>query len=150
MKKEVKTRNSIVTACAGISFPVCMILGFFMIFHRDLTGDGGMQGGILMAAGIAILLFSCGSKEISSPLNLDRFGVRKNVDLIGVLLIVGLGIMYAFFLINTYIAHNGGIGHTYSSGMAFWMNFFLGFKVLAAVGLLIIVIRSALNSKEEE
>lgn len=150
MKKEIKTRNSIITACAGISSPACMVLGLFMIFHRELNGDGAIQGVIMLAAGISILLFSVGNSEIGSSLNFSRFGLKKNINLIGLLLIVGLGIMYVFFLINTYIAHNGGIAQVYSSGRAFWMNFFVGFKVLAAVGLLIIVMRTALNSKEEE
>ncbi len=149
MKKETKKISPMLSASAGICFPICLTLGIYMIFTGSLTGSGGISGAILIAAAIAVF-----------PL-LNRRTLQKDELKIGKLVITGrkviliilalaLAAMYGGFLYNMYLSHRGGEAQLFGSSINFFIEFSLAFKVLAPIGLLIILMLNAINSKDTE
>ena len=61
-----------------------------------------------------------------------------------------LGIIYGVSFFRNVFHDVGILGKLYSSGTIFWMNFAVGFKVLAGVGFLLIIMVKAMNSDEKE
>lgn len=150
MKKEIKRRDSIVTSCANLVLPICLVLGFYVILHGHLSPGGGFQGGVLIAGAVAILFLAYGGNILGKVFNSNRLKLSENIGALGFVLVATLGLVYGGTFFNNYIAQSGEPGQLYSSGTIFWMNFAVGYKVLAGVGFLILVMVSALNSEEEE
>jgi multicomponent Na+:H+ antiporter subunit B len=150
MKRDAKRRDSIITSCANLVLPIALVLGFYVILHGHLSPGGGFQGGVLIAGAIAILYLAYGSNLISKVFKEDRLKLSENIGALGFVLVATLGLIYGGTFFNNYIAQSGEPGQLYSSGTIFWMNFAVGFKVLAGVGFLILVMISVLSSEEEE
>lgn len=150
MKKGIKRRDSIVTSCASIVLPITLVLGLYVILHGHLSPGGGFQGGVLIAGAVAILFLAYGKNTISKVFNADRMKLSENLGALGFVLVATLGLIYGGTFFNNYIAQSGEPGQLYSSGTILWANFAVGYKVLAGIGFLILVMVNALNSEEEE
>ncbi|WP_163194836.1 MnhB domain-containing protein [Clostridium thermarum] len=150
MKKGVKRRDSIITSCANVVLPIALVLGFCVILHGHLSPGGGFQGGVLIAGAIAILYLAYGGDIVNKVFKADSLKLSENIGALGFVLVATLGLIYGGTFFNNFIAQSGDPGQLYSSGTIFWMNFAVGFKVLAGVGFLILVMISVLNSEEEE
>ncbi|MDP4088204.1 MAG: hypothetical protein Q8930_02895 [Bacillota bacterium] len=150
MKKEIRRRNSIVTSCVNIIFPLCLTLGISMMLHGYLNGESGLPGGILLIVGVSAPFASYGGDGVKKMLGIDRFAGRKTVKPLALLLGSACGIVYLGAVLLTYMAQGGKDGQPYGLGAAFWVNFSLGFKVLGPIGFLLIVIANALDSDNED
>jgi multisubunit Na+/H+ antiporter MnhB subunit len=149
-KMQIKRRDVVITSCANIVLPICLIIGAYIILHGHLSPGGGFQGGVLIAGALAVLYTAYGSAYINKTFNSKGFKLSENLGALGFVLVATLGVVYGGSFFGNFIAGSGGLGKLYSSGTIFWMNFAVGYKVLAGIGLLIIVMASALKSDEEE
>jgi multisubunit Na+/H+ antiporter MnhB subunit len=150
MKKHVKRRDSIITSCASLVLPICLTLGAYVILHGHLSPGGGFQGGVLIAGAAAILFVAYGSELIKKTFSSARLKFAENVGALGFVLVATLGLVYGGSFFGNFIAKTGALGQLYSSGTIFWMNFAVGYKVLAGIGFLILVMASSLKSDHEE
>jgi multisubunit Na+/H+ antiporter MnhB subunit len=150
IKGKIKRRDAIITSCANLVLPICLVLGAYVILHGHLSPGGGFQGGVLIAGALAILYTAYGSEFINKSFNSKGFKLSENIGALGFVLVATLGVIYGGSFFGNFIANSGGLGKLYSSGTIFWMNFAVGYKVLAGIGLLILVMASALKSDEEE
>ncbi len=149
MKKGLKRREVIVPSCANIVLPIALVLGAYIILHGHLSPGGGFQGGVLIAGSIAIVYVAYGGKKVSETFNPKRLKISENIGALGFVFLASLGIIYGTSFFRNVI-YRGNAGKLYSSGTIFWMNFAVGYKVLAGIGFLIIVMLSSLSSDKEE
>lgn len=140
-------KDPIITCCANIALPISLMLGAYVILHGHLSPGGGFQGGVLIAGSVAILYLAYGSKAVKSTLNMEKIKRAEDFGALGFVLLGTLGIVYGYNFFRNVIYNDGSIGKLYSSGTIFWMNFAVGYKVLAGVGFLVIVM---LNSLKED
>ena len=147
--KKVKVRNSIITSCANIVLPMALVLGAYVILHGHLSPGGGFQGGVLIAGAVAILYVAYGGEKVSKIFHMNRLKISEDIGAIGFVFLGTLGLIYGTSFFRNVINH-GQVGKLYSSGTIFWMNFAVGYKVLAGIGFLILVMLRTLNSDEEQ
>lgn len=150
MKKNFKRRDAVVTSCANIVLPIALVLGAYVILHGHLSPGGGFQGGVLIAAAVAILFVAYGNDKISKTFNAKALKISENIGALGFVLVATLGIVYGSSFFGNIEGIKGELGALYSSGTIFWMNFAVGYKVLAGIGFLILAMAGALRSDEEE
>jgi multisubunit Na+/H+ antiporter MnhB subunit len=150
MKRNIKRRDSIITSCANLVLPICLVLGAYVILHGHLSPGGGFQGGVLIAGSVAILYVAYGREFLNKTFNSKRLKLSENLGALGFVLVASLGVIYGGHFFGNFIARSGALGKLYSSGTIFWMNFAVGYKVLAGIGLLIIVMASSLNNDGDE
>lgn len=150
MSKHIKKRDSIVTSCANITLPICLVLGAYIILHGHLSPGGGFQGGVLIAGAIAILYIAYGTDKVRETFNSKKIKASENIGALGFVFLGTLGIIYGYNFFRNIIHNQGLPGNLYSSGTIFWMNFAVGYKVLAGIGFLILVMINYLNNTEND
>jgi multisubunit Na+/H+ antiporter MnhB subunit len=150
MKKVIKRRDSIVTSTANIVLPISLVLGAYVILHGHLSPGGGFQGGVLIASAVAILYVAYGAEVIKKTFNEKGFKLSENIGALGFVLVASLGLIYGVSFFGNIEGLQGKLGALYSSGTIFWMNFAVGYKVLAGIGFLILIMAGSLRSDEEE
>lgn len=143
---EKKIRNSIITTCANIALPLTLMLGAYVIIHGHLSPGGGFQGGVLISGAVAILFIAYGTGGVKKAFNISRIKRAEDIGALGFVFLGTLGLIYGYNFFRNVIYNHGEPGKLYSSGTVFWMNFAVGYKVLAGVGFLIIVMLSAISS----
>lgn len=147
--KNRKSRDVIVPSCAGLVMPVTLIFGIYIILHGHLSPGGGFQGGVLITGAIAIYYLAFGREKTLKAFHLRRLSVSEDLGALAFLLFATLGVIYgsAFF---ANVVYKGTAGKLFSSGTIFLMNFAVGYKVLAGVGVLILVLIGTLKEDSEE
>ncbi|WP_040211299.1 MnhB domain-containing protein [Clostridium polynesiense] len=148
MKKR-KFKNSIITSCADIVLPISLVLGAYIILHGHLSPGGGFQGGVLIAGAIAVFYTAYGRKGITKVFNSEKMKLSEDIGALAFVLTATLGIIYgASFFGN--VLYKGTPGKLWSSGTIFFMNFAVGYKVLAGIGFLILAMLGTLKEDSEE
>lgn len=150
-KHEVKGDDTIIQCCSDIVLPIAVILGLYIILHGHLTPGGGFQGGVLVGGAAAIMYIAYGRKGINEIFNLNRFKVSESIGALGFILIASLGLIYGMkgFSFFQNVAYKGTPGTILSSGNIFLMNFAVGYKVLAGIGVMILIMLGTLKSNED-
>lgn len=149
-KNNKKVRDSIVTSCANITLPITLMLGIYVILHGHLSPGGGFQGGVLVAGSIAILYIAYGLEGVRKTFNPNIIKKSEDVGALGFVFLATLGVIYGYSFFQNVIHKQGALGQLYSSGTVFWMNFAVGYKVLAGIGFLIIVMLSCLRDDDTD
>lgn len=149
MNKKFKRREVIVPSCANLVLPITLVLGAYIILHGHLSPGGGFQGGVLIAGAVAILYVAYGSIKVKEEFNTKRFKISEDLGALGFVFLGTLGLIYGTSFFGNVI-NRGAIGKLYSSGTIFWMNFAVGYKVLAGIGFLIIVMINSLGSEKDK
>lgn len=149
MKKNIIIKNSIIKSCANITLPITLILGIYIILHDHLREGVGFQGGVLIAGAIAIVLIAYGYKEVLSLFKAEKAKVFEDIRALGYVFLGTLGLIYGYIFCTNVLWHSTP-GKLHSSGTIFWMNLAVGYKVLAVLGFLIIMLISNLYQTSEE
>lgn len=149
-RADVIERDSIITSTANIVLPTSLTLGAYVILHGHLSPGGGFQGGVLIAGAVAIVFLAYGMGRVYKAFNAERIKVYESVGALGFLLLGTLGVIYGYNFFKNVIYNQGKPGMLYSSGTIFWMNFAVGYKVLAGIGFLLITMIGTLNAEKEE
>ncbi len=139
MSRIVKTISSIV-------YPLVLIFGFYIILHGHVTPGGGFQGGAIVATAFAMMIIAFGAGRTEELFNEDILSLLESIGGLGFVSIglLGLGTVFlANFLIGTPIfgqipptGPNPGILN--SGGILPPLNIFVGLKVLAGLGSIVI------------
>jgi len=146
--KQNKIAKNIIMKCGSdLLLPITLVLGFYIILHGHLTPGGGFQGGVIVAAGIALIFLAYGNEGLRNTFIPEALKTTENIGSLMYTFFGLLGIlMGANFCRNT-IFKQGNPGDLYSSGTIFWMNFSVGLKVMMGVSFLLITMLATLNSK---
>ena len=81
--------------------------------------------------------------------HLKRFSYSEDIGALAFLLFATLGVIYGTSFCSNVVA-KGSLGQLFSSGTVFLMNFAVGYKVLAGIGVLILVMIGTLKGDNEE
>ena len=143
-------KDEILEEVAKVIIPLIQVFGVYVIFHGHLSPGGGFQGGVLIAGAVAIVFLAYGMDRVSKVFNAERIKVYESVGALSFLLLGTLGVVYGYNFFKNVIYNQGKPGMLYSSGTIFWMNFAVGYKVLAGIGFLLITMIGTLNAEEKE
>lgn len=144
-RKEI---DVIMPSCSGLVMPITLVLGAYIILHGHLSPGGGFQGGVLIAGTIAIFYLAYGREKTLKTFHLSRLSNSEDFGGLLFVLFATLGVIYgSSFFAN--VIYKGSFGKLYSSGTIFLMNFAVGYKVLAGIGILILSLIGTLRNNDE-
>lgn len=142
-----KEKDVIMTSLSAFVMPITLVFGIYIILHGHLSPGGGFQGGVLIAGAIVIFYLAYGRKKTLKTFHLSILSKSESLGGLFFVLFATLGIIYgSSFFAN--VIYKGSIGKLYSSGTIFLMNFAVGYKVLAGIGILILSLIGILNKDE--
>jgi len=150
MEQNRHTKNIIIKCGNDFLFPITLILGFYVILHSHLTPGGGFQGGVVVAAGVALVFLAYGNEGLKKIFPFPE--ILKQTENVGSLIysfFALLGILSATNFCRNTIFNQGTPGDLYSSGTIFWMNFSVGLKVMMGISFMLIIMFKALDTKNE-
>lgn len=149
MKQNRKVKEVVVKSAADMFLPFSLVLGFYIILHGHLTPGGGFQGGVIVAAGVALIFITYGNKGLKKAFKPDLLKLSENIGSLMYTFFALLGIIMGFNFCRNAIFQQGNPGDLYSSGTIFWMNFSVGLKVMTGVSFLLITMLFFLDSNKE-
>lgn len=150
MSQNREVKNIVVKCGNDFLFPITLVLGFYIILHGHLTPGGGFQGGVVVAAGVAMVFLAYGNIGLKKVFPFPN--ALKNTENIGSLMYTAFALLGIFMGANfcrNAIFNIGNPGDLYSSGTIFWMNFSVGLKVMMGVGFMLIIMMAALNTEKQ-
>jgi len=148
----MRPMSPVVRTITKLSFGAIFLFGAYIILHGHLTPGGGFQGGAIIATVFALVLVAFGR---------DRWNKKllSTIESSGLLAFIGLGFLglttgYFFYnfiagtdspLFGKVIEQVSGYEHANSAslltgGTVPLMNLFVGFEVLAALTLIVVVL----------
>lgn len=148
MKGKRKEKDIIIPSCVDIVLPITLVLGAYIILHGHLSPGGGFQGGVLLAGAISIMYLAYGKDKVLKIFHLSRLKISEDLGALAFVFIGSLGVIYGTSFFGNVI-WKGTAGRLFSSGTIFLMNFAVGYKVLAGVGVLILVMIGALREDDK-
>lgn len=143
-----KEKNIIIKICSSITLPLALLLGIYIVLHGHLSPGGGFQGGVIIASTVLIFYIAYGREKTLNIFNKNKLSKVEEFGALTFIFVASLGIIYgvSFF---TNVLNKGNLGNVFSSGTIFFMNFAVGYKVLAGISVLILVMISCLKGGEK-
>ncbi|MBN2395998.1 MAG: sodium:proton antiporter [Candidatus Atribacteria bacterium] len=155
----MKGMSRIVKTVATLLYGFIAVFGFYIIIHGHLTPGGGFQGGAVVASAFALLLVSYGNLGIKKYIKKDILSIFESVGLILFITIAFLGLGVTFFY--NFMANSGGIfgnqvvtginpGDLNTGGTVAAMNIAVGLEVLAALGVIVLIMSAGSEIKDKK
>ena len=148
MKDGIKVKNVIQPCGVDSILPLALVYICYIILHGHLSPGGGFQGGVLVAAVVALIALAYGyeaaSRAISFELVHDGEGLASVVYVALALMGCAVGAQFCQNILYTH----GAIGEVYSSGTIFWMNVTVGVKVFTGISSVSLLMLSVLKDIE--
>ena len=150
MKNGITVKNVIQPCGVDTILPLVMVYICYIILHGHLSPGGGFQGGVLVAAVIALLTLAYGYDAAANTIS---FGLVHHGEGLASVCYVALAFMGAAvgaqFCQNILYTH-GAIGDLYSSGTIFWMNVTVGVKVFTGISSVCLLMLGVLRDVDEK
>lgn len=135
----------------NLILPITFVLGAYIILHGHLTPGGGFQGGVVLAAGIALIFFAYGRNEACKKYIPHHVNKLESFGAVFFLALAFVGIYKSDWFFSNVLSH-GTAGNLFSSGTIFLMNIAVGLKVFAGMALIILLfvkLHDAKDGREE-
>lgn len=149
MKQSYNAKNIILKCATDFLLPIIMVLGFYVIIHGHLTPGGGFQGGVIVAAAVALIYLGYGIDGLNKSFKWNALKQTENIGALMYIAFAFLGILGGANFCKNILFNNGNPGDLYSSGTIFWMNFSVGLKVMAGISFMLIIMLSSLKDNNE-
>jgi multicomponent Na+:H+ antiporter subunit B len=150
MKQNRETKNIIVKCGTDFLLPITLVLGFYIILHGHLTPGGGFQGGVIVAAAIALIFFGYGNEGLKKTFIPEVLKQSENLGSLMYTFFALLGVLMGANFCRNAIFKQGNPGDLYSSGTIFWMNFSVGLKVMMGVSFMLIIMLATLSQNDKD
>lgn len=125
----------IVRTASRLMFPFIILFGLYVIIHGHLTPGGGFPGGVIISAGVVMMVLAYGIEEIQRRVRPLQAEFLESIGGVAIAIIGLLGIFAgAAFLQNVFAT--GQVGQLLSAGNLPLLYLSVGVKVTA--GLLLI------------
>ena len=149
MKKYQK--DDLIVRCLADRFlPLGLVLGFYVILHGNISPGGGFQGGVLVAGAVLMIYLGYGLQGVRSALNAELLHKSEAVGALIYVTFAMLGIFFGYSFCRNVLWNSGSIGDLWSSGTIALMNYAVGFKVLAGIGFLLMLMLGLLATESDE
>ena len=157
-KDGIKEKHVIVKTGADKFLPFALVFGIYIVLFGTISPGGGFQGGVIIASAVILLYLGYGWNVVSRAISSEVLRVSESL---GAIIYVSLGLLGIFLGANfcrNVLYANGAVGSMVSAGTITFMSWAVGFKVLAGVGFLMLLMvgllapaaRSAEESTEEK
>lgn len=143
-----REKDIIVKICGSITLPLALLLGIYIVLHGHLSPGGGFQGGVIIASAVLIFYISYGRNKTLNVFSKSKFSKIEEFGALTFIFVASLGLIYGVSFFSNVLT-KGNLGNLFSSGTIFFMNFAVGFKVLAGISVLILVMISYLKGGEK-
>ncbi len=151
--------SKIVRTIASSIYAFILVFGAYIILHGHLTPGGGFQGGAIISSAFALLVVAYGSVRIKDIIKKKNLSVIESIGALGFVGLAFLGLGVVFFY--NFLANSGGLfgnvvlfganaGNLNTAGVIPLMNISVGLKVLAGIGIIVILMALGINDKEEK
>ena len=150
MKNGIEVKNVILPCGTDTLLPLALVYICYIILHGHLSPGGGFQGGVLVAAVIALLALAYGYETTSRTIS---FGLVHHGEGLASVCYVALAFMGACagaMFCQNILYTQGNIGDLYSSGTIFWMNVTVGVKVFTGISSVSLLMIGVLRDLEEK
>lgn len=155
----MKKMSRIVSTVTTLIFGYIVIFGFYIIIYGHVTPGGGFQGGVVVASAFALLLVTYGHHKTEEFLNTNVLSFAESTGLVLFIVLAFLGLGVSFFY--NFLTNSGGLfghvpvigvnqGDVYTGGLIPLMEIAVGFEVLSAIGLILLVISGGAAEKYKE
>lgn len=144
--------SKIVRTVTNFLYAFIIMFGLYIIMHGHLTPGGGFQGGAVVGAAFALLIIAYGRVRIKKMLSATKFSVAESTGLLAFICLGFLGISTAFFynflavgryapipLFGDKPGFGSSAGSLNTAGVLPLMNLAVGMEVLAALGLIVLL-----------
>ena len=134
MKNGITVKNVIQPCGVDTILPLAMVYICYIILHGHLSPGGGFQGGVLVAAVIAMIALAYGTEAAAKTIS---FGLVHHGEGLASVCYVALAFMGAAVgaqFCQNVLYRQGNVGDLYSAGTIFWMNVTVGVKVITGIG----------------
>lgn len=148
--KNRKKKEVIIPTGSDIVLPILLVLGAYIILHGHLSPGGGFQGGVLIAGAISVFYLAYGKDKVLKTFHLQGLKISEDLGALGFIFIATLGVIYGSAFCGNFIYSIGNVGDLLSSGTIFLMNFAVGYKVLAGIGVLILIMIGTLRDDDDK
>lgn len=143
-----REKDIIVKICGSITLPLALLLGIYIVLHGHLSPGGGFQGGVIIASAVLIYYIAYGRNKTLNIFSKSKFSKIEEFGALTFIFVASLGLIYGVSFFSN-VLNKGDLGNLFSSGTIFFMNFAVGFKVLAGISVLILVMISYLKGGEK-
>ena len=150
MKDGIKVKNIIQPCGVDSILPLILVYICYIILHGHLSPGGGFQGGVLVAAVIALISLAYGYDAAAKTIS---FGLVHHGEGLASVCYVALAFMGACagaMFCQNILYTQGNIGDLYSSGTIFWMNVTVGVKVFTGISSLCLLMIGVLRDIDEK
>ena len=152
MKQGIEVKNVIQPCGVDTILPLALVYIFYIILHGHLSPGGGFQGGVLVAAVIALLAIAYGYKVTMSTISFSLVHHGEGLASVIYVALALMGCAVGAQFCQNILYTQGAIGDLYSSGTIFLMNVTVGVKVLtgiSSVSLLMLSVLMDADAKRE-
>ncbi|MBM4241011.1 MAG: sodium:proton antiporter [Euryarchaeota archaeon] len=147
----MKGMSLIVRTISRLIVAPILLFGIYIVLHGHLTPGGGFPGGVIIAAGIALLILSYGLKATTKKINYDT---TKVLDSFGAFLFVAIAsgaiALGYFFAPYLGLIAMGTPAQWFSAGGIPYYNIAIGIKVAGALAAMFIGLVIVIMMGEEE
>ncbi len=152
MKDGITVKNIIQPCGVDCILPLALVYIGYIILHGHLSPGGGFQGGVLIAAVIALLAMAYGYRVTADTISFNLVHEGEGLASVVYVALALMGVAVGAQFCQNVLYRQGAIGDLYSSGTIFWMNVTVGVKVLtgiSSVSLLMLSVLMDLEAKKE-
>ena len=148
MKDGITVKNIIQPCGVDCILPLALVYIGYVILHGHLSPGGGFQGGVLIAAVIALLAMGYGYRVTADTISFNLVHEGEGLASVVYVALALMGCAVGAQFCQNVLYHQGAIGDLYSSGTIFWMNVTVGVKVLTGISSVSLLMLSVLKDIE--
>ena len=152
MKDGITVRKIVQPCGVDCILPLALVYIGYIILHCHLSPGGGFQGGVLIAAVIALLAMAYGYHITAGTISFGLVHHGEGLASVVYVALAFMGVAAGAQFCQNILYRQGAIGDLYSSGTIFLMNLTVGIKVLtgiSSVSLLMLGVLMDLNENKE-
>ena len=121
----------IVKTTVGLLIGFIMLFGVYIVLTGHLSPGGGFAGGVILAAGLLLVVLAFGSDAVRTKLGHNLAIAWECLGAIGFLCVALLGFAGGMFF-SHFVAHQSGF-HLFTAGSILYSNIGIGLKVGAGL-----------------
>lgn len=150
MKNGITVKNVIQPCGTDSLLPLVLVYIGYIILHGHLSPGGGFQGGVLIAAAIALLALAYGYEATSRTISFNLVHEGEGLASVVYVALALMGVAVGAQFCQNILYQQGAIGELYSSGTIFLMNLTVGVKVFTGISSVSLLMLSVLRELEEK
>jgi len=150
MKDGIRVQNVIVPCGADVIVPLALVYICYIITHGHLSPGGGFQGGVLVAAVVALIALGYGYEAASGTISFGLVHHGEGLASVVYVALALLGVACGAQFCENVLYRAGSVGDLYSSGTILWMNLTVGVKVFTGISSVSLLMLSVLQNADAE